>query len=135
WPARSGDPGTARAARRAAGPAGRARRGLRGPPVVDLFPEERALVALSTSDERRREFATVRMCARTAPARLWVAPVPVVPRGGVETRARHAPSWPDGIVGGMTRCRGYRAAAVLRDDVLASLGIDGEPHTPAAPPG
>ncbi|MFF8990541.1 hypothetical protein ACF09H_11470 [Streptomyces sp. NPDC014983] len=92
---------------------------------------------MSTSDERRREFATVRMCGRTAPARLWVAPVPVVPRGGVEARARHAPSWPDGIVGGMTRCRGYRAAAVVRDDVLASLGIgiDGEPHTPAAPPG
>lgn len=75
------------------------------------------------------------MCARTAPARLWVAPVPVVPRGGVGAWARHAPSWPDGIVGGMTRCRGYRAAAVVRDDVLASLGIVGEPHTPAAPPG
>jgi 4'-phosphopantetheinyl transferase EntD len=100
------------------------------PPVVDLFPEERALIALATSDERRREFATVRMCARTALARLRVAPVRVLPRGGVEAWARHAPSWPDGIVGSMTHCQGYRAAAVARDDVLASLGIDAEPHAP-----
>jgi hypothetical protein len=30
----------------------------------------------------------------------------------------------------MPHCQGYRAAAVARDDVLASLGIDAEPHVP-----
>jgi 4'-phosphopantetheinyl transferase EntD len=30
----------------------------------------------------------------------------------------------------MTHCRGYRAAAVARRDVVASLGVDAEPHGP-----
>jgi len=38
--------------------------------------------------------------------------------------------WPDGVVGGITHCAGYRAAAVARTDDLAGLGIDAEPAEP-----
>ena len=100
------------------------------PQAVDLFPGERALMDRALSRERRREFATVRMCARTALARLRVAPAPILPRGGPDPWARQAPAWPDGVVGSMTHCPGYRAAAVARDGDLASLGIDAEAHAP-----
>jgi len=89
-------------------------------PGVVLFPEEVAAIA-SSVDKRRREFATVRWCARTALAELGVRPAPLVPG------ERGAPSWPDGVVGSMTHCEGLRAAAVAsRRDVL-TLGIDAEP--------
>jgi 4'-phosphopantetheinyl transferase EntD len=51
-------------------------------------------------------------------------------REAPEAWARRAPVWPDGITGSMTHCRGYRAAAVARRDVVASLGVDAEPHGP-----
>ncbi len=38
-----------------------------------------------------------------------------------------APRWPPGIVGSMTHCDGYRAAAVGRADTFAAIGIDAEP--------
>ena len=72
-----------------------------------LFPEEEALVARSV-DKRRREFTTARRCAREALARLGVPPAPILPG------ERGAPRWPAGVVGSMTHCAGYRAAAVAR---------------------
>ncbi|MBT2364808.1 4'-phosphopantetheinyl transferase superfamily protein [Streptomyces sp. ISL-10] len=74
--------------------------------------------------ERVHEFAAVRHCARRALARLGHPPVPL-PAG-----ERGAPVWPTGIVGSMTHCRGYRAAAVARSTGTAALGIDAEPATP-----
>lgn len=53
-----------------------------------------------------------------------MAPQPVLPG------ERGAPRWPEGLVGSMTHCDGYRAAALVRATDLASLGIDAEPHTP-----
>jgi 4'-phosphopantetheinyl transferase EntD len=50
--------------------------------------------------------------------------VPILP--GV----RGAPGWPAGIVGSMTHCAGYRAAAVAPNELAASIGIDAEPHGP-----
>ena len=41
-----------------------------------------------------------------------------------------APQWPAGVVGSMTHCAGYRAAAVTRSRALAGVGIDAEPHAP-----
>ena len=38
------------------------------------------------------------------------------------------PRWPTGVIGSMTHCAGYRAAAVARSDGLRGIGIDGEPH-------
>ncbi|MFE6037800.1 4'-phosphopantetheinyl transferase [Streptomyces sp. NPDC056452] len=97
------------------------------PPLVRLFPEEQAVVADSV-EARRREFATVRHCARQALARLGGhRPGPLVPgRGG-------APRWPAGVVGSMTHTAGFRAAAVARSDDLIALGIDAEPHIPLGP--
>jgi 4'-phosphopantetheinyl transferase EntD len=89
-------------------------------PAAKLFPQEWVAMARVT-ESRRREFATGRACARTALARLgW--PEVAVPRG-----PRGDPLWPEGVVGSITHCAGYRAAAVaLKKDVL-SLGIDAEP--------
>jgi 4'-phosphopantetheinyl transferase EntD len=95
-----------------------------------LFPEEAAAVA-TAPERRRREFAAVRGCARAALVDLGVPAAAVPPaREASEAWARRAPVWPDGIAGSMTHCRGYRAAAVARRDVVASLGVDAEPHGP-----
>src|SRR5205085_3369354 len=40
------------------------------------------------------------------------------------------PVWPPGIVGSITHCAGYRAAALATDQDLLSIGIDAEPHGP-----
>ncbi|MFE9481080.1 4'-phosphopantetheinyl transferase [Streptomyces spororaveus] len=88
-----------------------------------LHPEEAALVA-RTTELRREEFTTVRACARRALAALGLPPAPVLP--GV----RNAPRWPEGVVGSMTHCAGYRAAALARDTDLAMIGIDAEPDLP-----
>jgi len=87
----------------------------------ELFPEEAALVAGATA-KRRREFTGVRVCARLALARAGVQPAPIMPGPS------GAPLWPSGIVGSMTHCDGYRAAAVGRADAFAAIGIDAEPH-------
>ncbi|WP_018684197.1 4'-phosphopantetheinyl transferase family protein [Actinokineospora enzanensis] len=91
------------------------------PPDAVLLPEEEAVVAKAV-DKRRREFTTVRHCARQALARLGREPVAILPG------ERGAPGWPDGIVGSMTHCAGYRAAVLAEDKVVTSLGIDAEPH-------
>ncbi|MEV4013261.1 4'-phosphopantetheinyl transferase superfamily protein [Nonomuraea angiospora] len=91
------------------------------PPDIMLFPEEEALVS-GAADKRRREFRTSRHCARLALRRLGVAPSPIL-RGD-----RGAPAWPPGVVGSITHCTGYRAAAVAHGAL--SIGIDAEPHLP-----
>ncbi|MGK5531788.1 4'-phosphopantetheinyl transferase family protein [Streptomyces sp. URMC 129] len=91
------------------------------PPV--LFPEEERHIARAV-DKRRREFSTVRVCARAALERLGAPRVPLVPG------ERGAPDWPDGFVGSMTHCQGYRAAAVARAGEMVSVGIDAEPNEP-----
>lgn len=94
-------------------------------PVVppQLFPEEERLVARAVA-KRRREFGTVRECARAALARLGGPRVPLLPG------ERGAPRWPDGFIGSMTHCDGYRAAAVARATDLAGVGLDAEPNEP-----
>jgi 4'-phosphopantetheinyl transferase EntD len=97
-------------------------------PEADLYPEEAAAVA-GAVERRRREFAAVRACARTALAALGGPPVAVpADVGAAQAWARRAPLWPDGVIGSLTHCDGYRAAAVARHDVLAAVGVDAEPH-------
>ncbi|MFE5582857.1 4'-phosphopantetheinyl transferase [Kitasatospora sp. NPDC056531] len=93
------------------------------PPEARLEPAEEAVIAKAV-DKRRREFTTVRHCARAALARLGVRYRPLVPG------LRGAPSWPDEVIGSLTHCDGFRAAAVARADALASVGIDAEPALP-----
>ncbi|MEU0336239.1 4'-phosphopantetheinyl transferase superfamily protein [Streptomyces sp. NPDC006193] len=88
-----------------------------------LYPSEEALVARAVT-KRRREFTAVRGCARRAMEKLGVPPQPVL------SGERGAPRWPAGLLGSMTHCDGYCAAALVRATDLASLGIDAEPHGP-----
>ncbi|MGP4000465.1 4'-phosphopantetheinyl transferase family protein [Streptomyces sp. 8N706] len=90
---------------------------------AELYPQEAALVA-SAVQTRRAEFATVRACARRALAGLGLPAAPVLP--GV----RNVPQWPAGVVGSMTHCKGYRAAALARADDVLAIGIDAEPNGP-----
>jgi 4'-phosphopantetheinyl transferase EntD len=91
-----------------------------------MLPAEAAAIAHAASG-RRREFATVRHCARQALRRIGMPPVPILPD------ADGVPRWPAGVVGSMTHCAGYRAAVVARPDRVRGIGIDAEPH--AALPG
>jgi 4'-phosphopantetheinyl transferase EntD len=86
-----------------------------------LFPAEEEVIARAV-EKRRREFATVRACARAAMVRLGLPPVAVLPG------LRGAPQWPDGVVGSMTHCAGYRACALAFDRDLRTIGLDAEPH-------
>ncbi|WP_181791808.1 4'-phosphopantetheinyl transferase family protein, partial [Streptomyces phytophilus] len=91
------------------------------PPAERLYPEEAQSVARAVP-HRQAEFATVRQCARRALGTLGVEPAPLLPG------RRGAPQWPAGIVGSMTHCAGYRAAAVARRGEVLGVGIDAEPN-------
>jgi 4'-phosphopantetheinyl transferase EntD len=93
------------------------------PPDAVLYPGEAELISRAV-DKRRREFRTARHCARRALRQLGLPPVAVL-RG-----ERGEPQWPPGIVGSLTHCSGYRAAAVARSSVVCALGIDAEPNEP-----
>ncbi|MFG1951417.1 4'-phosphopantetheinyl transferase [Micromonospora sp. NPDC048830] len=93
------------------------------PAGLTPHPQEEPLVAAAV-EKRRREFTTVRHCARRALSELGVAPVPIL------TGTRGAPVWPAGIVGSMTHCDGYRGAVLGRVSAFATLGVDAEPHAP-----
>jgi 4'-phosphopantetheinyl transferase EntD len=95
-------------------------------PESTMFPVEAAAVAGAVT-QRRREFGTVRYCARKALRQLGVPPVPIIPD------VNRAPRWPAGVVGSMTHCAGYRAAVVARSRELGGVGIDAEPHAPLPP--
>ncbi len=89
-------------------------------PGASLLPEEQALIAGAVG-RRRREFATGRACAHAALAQLGLPLSPLL------NGAHREPLWPAGVVGSLTHCAGYRAAAVARSAEVLSLGIDAEP--------
>ncbi len=90
-----------------------------------LLPEEAAHIS-GASPRRRAEFTTVRHLAGRALAELGLERPPMVPGPVGE------PAWPDGVVGSLTHCLGYRAAAVARASEVTALGIDAEPSRPLA---
>jgi enterobactin synthetase component D / holo-[acyl-carrier protein] synthase len=90
-------------------------------PGLSALPEEEPLIARSVA-KRRNEFIAVRHCARLALAELGVPPAPILKGDKGE------PCWPDGVVGSLTHCEGYRGAAVARSERVRSVGIDAEPH-------
>ena len=91
------------------------------PPELAPLAEEEPLIAKAVA-KRRNEFVTVRYCARQALGELGVPPVPILKGDKGE------PCWPDGVVGSLTHCEGYRGAAVGRRAEVRSVGIDAEPH-------
>ncbi|MGH7911762.1 MAG: 4'-phosphopantetheinyl transferase family protein [Candidatus Dormibacteraceae bacterium] len=92
----------------------------------DLLPEERSLIA-NARERRRRELTAGRSCAHQVLARLgW-------PRSAVLAGPRREPLWPPGVVGSITHCEGYCAAAAgrLKDlGAIRGLGIDAEVSAP-----
>lgn len=82
-----------------------------------LHPEEAEFIA-GAAPARQAEFRSVRACARRALMQLAV-PRPVMVPG-----PDGAPTWPAGVVGSMTHCPGYRAAAVAPCGRLRAVGID-----------
>ncbi len=92
-------------------------------PSASLLPEEAAALGWAV-ESRKREFATGRTCARQALLRLGLPITPIL-RG-----PRREPVWPSGVVGSITHCAGYCAAAVARHADVLTIGIDAEPHSP-----
>lgn len=94
--------------------------GIPGDEYAPLMAPEKACVR-NAVDKRVREFTAGRACARRALARLGV-------RGhALVSGPDRAPVWPEGIVGSITHCRGFVAAAVARREGMRGLGIDAEP--------
>lgn len=85
-----------------------------------LYPEEAEQIR-GAVDKRLREFSRARTCARLALDKLGLTPGPIL-RGPARE-----PVWPSGIVGSITHCRGYCAAAVARQADILAVGIDAEP--------
>lgn len=85
-----------------------------------LTPAEAEQVA-GVAPRRQAEFGAGRACARSALCALGVAPV-TIPTGPAGE-----PRWPTGVVGSITHCHRYAAAAVGRSQMLAAIGIDAEP--------
>jgi 4'-phosphopantetheinyl transferase EntD len=84
-----------------------------------LYPEEELLVERAVP-KRRREFALSRTCARRALAGLGIRSFPIL------SAVNRAPIWPSGVVGSITHCDSYTAAAVCLDRQFRSIGIDAE---------
>ena len=91
------------------------------PPELSPLPEEEPLIARSVA-KRRNEFVTARHCARVAMGRLGIPDSPIL-KG-----EKGEPRWPEGLVGSLTHCEGYRGAVVGRSAAARSVGIDAEPH-------
>lgn len=92
-------------------------------PDLQALPEEEALLGEAVAG-RRAEFIAARHCARQALSALGA------PGGPILRGPKREPLWPPGIVGSITHCTGYRAAAVARATDVLTIGIDAEPHAP-----
>ncbi|WP_229069492.1 4'-phosphopantetheinyl transferase superfamily protein [Actinoplanes sp. DH11] len=92
-------------------------------PSEPCFPGEEDLIGAAVPG-RRREFVTARRCAREALAQLGHPPV------AIRSGGRREPLWPAGVVGSITHCTGYRAAAVAAAADVRAVGVDAEPHAP-----
>lgn len=95
-------------------------------PETVLLPAERQYVARAV-EKRRREFATGRSLARQALTELGVESGPLL------VAEDRSPVWPAGVVGSITHCDGFTAAAVALRTDLRGLGIDAELATPLGP--
>lgn len=88
-----------------------------------MFREEALLVA-STSSRKRAEFLTGRRCAHRSLSAMGFPSCPIL-RG-----PNREPVWPKGVVGSITHCGEYCAAAVGLSNKDKWLGIDAESNEP-----
>ncbi|MCR9256707.1 MAG: 4'-phosphopantetheinyl transferase superfamily protein [Alphaproteobacteria bacterium] len=99
-------------------------------PDASVFPSEEAVIAHAV-ESRAREFRTARACAHRAMRTLGISPAPVL------SGEHGEPLWPLGIVGSISHCRGYRVAALAKNDAVLALGVDVERYEalPGGTPG
>ena len=94
----------------------------RGAPTgLALFPEEAAIVRAATP-MRLREFTAGRGCGREVLRRLGIPIVPIL------CGRQREPLWPATMVGSITHCGGFCAAAGARSEAFLAVGIDAEVH-------
>jgi len=89
-----------------------------------LLDEEVTILGRNAVPRRKAEFAAGRTCARQALRVLGLPELPIL-RGD-----DRQPLWPDGVVGSITHCDGYCAAAVARAADFSAIGIDAEINEP-----
>ena len=94
---------------------------MRFPEQLQPHPGEEHLIAKSV-EKRRRDFIGARHCARQALSELGESEV------AIGKGERGMPLFPHGVVGSLTHCDGYRAAARAHRLRWRSIGIDAEPH-------
>lgn len=94
------------------------------PPSADcvLLPSESSTVSRFV-EGRRREYATVRTCARKALAALGH---PGAARTAILSGPNREPLWPQGYVGSLSHSRHVCCAVVARRYFTPSIGIDVE---------
>ncbi len=91
------------------------------PDGLKAHPGEEHLIEKAV-EKRRRDFIGARHCARLALQQLGEPPV------AIGKGERGMPLFPRGVVGSLTHCAGYRAAALAHRLRWRSIGIDAEPH-------
>ena len=96
----------------------------RVPDLAELTVGERLVVARA-GPRRLEDFVAGRACAHRALRVLGYDGAEVLAGAGRQ------PLWPAGVVGSITHCEGYVAAAVARASAVRSLGIDAEVLAPA----
>ncbi len=94
---------------------------------ADSLHQQEAEVIRKAVPKRAVEFTAGRHCARRALARLGIANFPIL------AGSRREPIWPANIVGSITHCSGYAAAAVACNTEVFAIGIDAEVAAPLSP--
>ena len=103
-------------------PAGVASADVQGEDPHGYLLAQEAAQIRSAVHSRRREFTAGRSCARQALRQLGL-PETAILRG-----EHREPLWPAGVVGSITHCQGYCAAAAAKTGDARSIGIDAEVH-------
>jgi 4'-phosphopantetheinyl transferase EntD len=88
-------------------------------PRLHLLEEEHILNS-RMSDNRRRDFTLGRWCAREVLLQFGYKDWPLLPAPS------RAPIWPEGLVGSITHCKDFCAAAVGSTTDFDTIGIDAE---------
>lgn len=94
---------------------------------ADSLLQQEAEVIRKAVPKRAIEFTAGRHCARRALARLGIANFPIL------AGSRREPIWPAKIVGSITHCTGFAAAAVACNTEIFAIGIDAEVAAPLSP--
>jgi 4'-phosphopantetheinyl transferase EntD len=88
-------------------------------PDLALHPDEQ-IEAARMSATISADYRLGRACAHNAIRQLGRA------KSAIRRGPSREPLWPEGLIGSITHCEGYCAAAVARKTEIAALGIDAE---------